>query len=156
MILFLDFDGVLHDADVYVVSKHPIMRGEGKLFEHAPLLAEALAGRPDGRIVLATNWVPWLGFDRAKEYLLPEIRQRVIGATWHSKGDLPRRDWISLTRFYQISTYVERHHLHDWIALDDDDEAWPARFQSHLVHCLDDSKGLSDPETYARLLEKLA
>lgn len=155
MILFLDFDGVLHNADVYLVGKHPILRADGKLFEHAPLLVEALADCPAVKIVLATNWVPWIGFDRTKEYLPPEIRQRVIGATWHSKGDLPRRDWIALTRFYQISTYVERHHLHDWFALDDDDEAWPERFRSHLVHCHDEAKGISDPTTYSRLLKSL-
>ncbi len=39
MILFLDFDGVLHNSNVYRVGKHPVMRAEGKLFEHAPLLA---------------------------------------------------------------------------------------------------------------------
>lgn len=155
-ILFLDFDGVLHNADVYLVGKHPILRAEGKLIQHAGLLVDALAGRDDIRIVLSTNWVPWLGFDRTKEFLPIEIRQRVIGATWHSKGDLPRRDWIALTRFYQISTYVERHHLHDWIAVDDDAEAWPQRFRNHLVHCHNDRKGISDPATYSRLLEKLA
>lgn len=155
MILFLDFDGVLHHGDVYRVGKHPVMRGEGTLFEHAPLLVEALSSRPDVRIVLATNWVPFLGFARTKACLPPEIRQRVIGATWHSKCDLPRREWLALTRFGQISTYVERHRLRDWIALDDDADGWPAQFRSRLVHCHDEAKGIAEPATYARLLECL-
>lgn len=155
MILFLDYDGVLHNAEVYLIGGQPVLRAEGALFEHARRLVEALEGYDDVRIVLSTNWVPWLGFDRAKGYLPHEIQRRVIGATWHSKGDLPRRDWIALTRFYQISTYVERHYLNRWIALDDDAEGWPADLRGHLVHCHDEASGISDPATFAALREAL-
>ena len=155
MILFLDFDGVLHPADVYLVGKEPVLRAPGALYMYADLLVEALAERPDVRIVLSTNWVPWLGFDYAKANLPAKLQERVIGATWHSKSDVPKRYWLSFTRAYQISTYVDRHHLTDWFAIDDDAEGWPASRRENLIYCGDDQAGLSDPEVLRDLARKL-
>lgn len=154
--LLLDYDGVLHDAEVYLVGRRPELRAEGELFEHAERLVEALEGRQDVQIVLATNWVARLGYDRAKAYLPEELRRRVIGATYHRHAGLHRREWLLLTRYYQISTYVTRHGLRDWIALDDDDEGWPADLRDHLVHCRDARAGLGDPDAYQRLREALS
>jgi len=68
MILFLDFDGVLHSSEAYLVKQEPVLRAEEgmTLFQHAPLLVEALDQQPDIQIVLSTSWVARLGFDRAK------------------------------------------------------------------------------------------
>ncbi|MDQ5877834.1 MAG: hypothetical protein QG638_566 [Pseudomonadota bacterium] len=71
MILFLDFDGVLHSSEVYLIRRQPVLRAEEgmTLFQHAPLLVDALAERPDIRIVLSTSWVARLGFDRTKAFI---------------------------------------------------------------------------------------
>lgn len=153
--LFLDYDGVLHNAEVYLVGRRPELRAEGALFEHAERLVEALDGRPEHRLVLSTNWVARLGYDRAKSYLPAALQRRVIGATYHRHAGLHKREWLMLTRYYQISTYVTRHGLRDWLALDDDDEAWPADLRGNLVHC-DARAGLGDPEAYRRLREALS
>ena len=42
MILFLDFDGVLHPDEAYLVKGRPVLRAEGALFMWTPLLADAL------------------------------------------------------------------------------------------------------------------
>lgn len=155
MILFLDFDGVLHPADVYLVGKEPVLRAPGSLFMYADLLVEALAERPDVRIVLSTSWVPCMRFDYSKACLPAALQERVVGATWHSKSDVPKSHWLSFTRAYQISTYVDRHHLTDWIAIDDDADGWPALRRDNLIHCSDDQAGLSNPKVLSELARKL-
>lgn len=155
MILFLDFDGVLHNAEVYVRGKQPYLRADGTLFEHAEQLVAALNGRKDVQIVLSTSWVPHLGFDRAKAFLPTELQRRVIGATYHRHAEVTKREWLMLTRYHQISTYVSRHGLFEWIAIDDDADGWPAAKHGHLVHCRDEKAGLGDPAVFERLREAL-
>lgn len=151
MILFLDFDGVLHSSEVYVFRRQPVLRAEGSLFEHADLLAHALAARPDIRIVLSTSWVARLGFDRAKSYLPSALKNRVIGATWHRHAGLLKNDWFLLSRYTQVESYVRRHQLTHWVAIDDDDHGWPATERHHLVHCANANRGIGDSATYRQL-----
>ena len=155
MILFLDYDGVLHPDEVYLIKKRPLLRTNGALCMHAGLLADALVTRPDIKIVLSTSWVPSLGFDRAKSYLPQELQDRVIGATRHSKNGLTKNNWFLLSRHYQISTYVNRHHLTDWLAIDDNDLGWPDAQRHHLIHCANPATGISDPTVLAEIREKL-
>ena len=85
MILFLDFDGVLHPDEAYLVKGRPVLRAEGALFMWAPLLVGALKNYPGVQIVLSTSWARELRFTRARSFLPPELQQRVIGATWNSR-----------------------------------------------------------------------
>ena len=123
--LFLDYDGVLHPGEVYLVrGKGVVLRNEGHtLFEYADALADALEAHKDVQIVLSTSWVAMLDFKRAKKRLPTRLQDRIKGATWHSSFD--RGYWQQLTRFQQIYQYANRHNLSDWLALDDDDEGWP-------------------------------
>lgn len=158
MILFLDFDGVLHPDDVYLVQGRPLLRAEGKLFMWAGLLVEALAYVPHVRIVLSTSWARELRFARARDYLPSELRPRVIGATWHSKMSvddeyrlLGRETWWDrATRYQQIRRYVNRARLTSWVAVDDDTEGWADADRDRLVQT-DGQLGLSDPAALARL-----
>ena len=157
-ILFLDYDGVLHDAEVFIFGREPVLRSknpEAEFFEHVDLLIEALAPRPDVKIVLSTSWVPRLGFDRAKSYLPQELQARVIGATYHRHAHGRKADWLSYARFMQIESYVRRHQLNDWIAVDDDDQGWPVSMRQHLVFCKNPSRGIADPEVCADLKRAL-
>lgn len=81
-VLYLDFDGVLHDADVRLDAngKPWLAHGSGALFQHGELLAEALAPYPDVRIVLSTDWARRLGVHKAARQLPGLLRERVIGA----------------------------------------------------------------------------
>lgn len=158
MILFLDFDGVLHSSEVYLIRRQLVLRGgEGmSLFQHAPLLIEALAERPEIRIVLSTSWVARLGFDRAKSYLPAALQARVIGATWHRHAGLLKNDWFLLSRYVQIESYVRRHRLKHWLAIDDDAEGWPAMERHHLDHCTDESTGISNEAALTRLVSAVS
>ena len=84
MILFLDFDGVLHPDEANLVHSRPVLRAEGELFMWAPPLVNVLDDLPKVRIVQSTSWARDLRFTRARDWLPEALRARVIGATWHS------------------------------------------------------------------------
>jgi hypothetical protein len=158
MILFLDFDGVLHPDAVYLERGRPELRGDGELFMWAGHLVDVLASAPHVRIVLSTSWARELRFSRARDYLPAELRPRVIGATWHSgmatddehrplgRGTL----WDTSTRYQQIRRYVDRAGITDWIAVDDQPEGWAAADRDKLV-ATDSSLGLSAPSALVSL-----
>ncbi len=136
-ILFLDFDGVLHPT-----------RGDVAPFEYAPLLVAALEPYPDVRIVLSTSWVEVFGLEESRAFLPEELRRRVMGATYYEEW--PAR----LTRYGQIVHYVRRHLLTRWLALDDDDQGWPAEHRQRLVRT-SGLLGLAHPDAVPELTDKL-
>lgn len=161
MIVFLDFDGVLHPDSAYLVRGRPTFKGEGKLFMWAPLLVDVLADFQEAQIVLSTSWARELSFSRARRWLPPPLRPRVIGATWHSRMSLKHEGfrtvgnwWDSATRYEQIKRYASRAGLSDWVAIDDQPEGWAAEDSERLVRT-DAQKGLSDPRALALLVQRL-
>jgi hypothetical protein len=72
VILFLDFDGVLHPDPCY---------DRRRLFEHGPRLAEVLSGFPDVRLVLSTQWRLVYPLEQLLAHLPQPVRDRVIGCT---------------------------------------------------------------------------
>ncbi|AXL48632.1 hypothetical protein DSC91_000099 [Paraburkholderia caffeinilytica] len=145
-VLYLDFDGVLHPEDVWrrprtgpYVASPP---GHA-LFEHAALLARCLEPYPELRIVLSTSWVRvFRSVRKAAHRLPPELRRRVVGATFHRRMD---PEWYrSMPRGVQVWGDVCRRRPEAWLALDDDDAGWPAVCRSHLVRT-DPVLGISAP-----------
>jgi hypothetical protein len=135
MILFLDYDGVLHPNEAYQIpGKGIVLQMDGHdLFEWADLLADTLEGHQDVRIVLSTSWVWTIGFDQSKARLPTRLQERVIGSNWHSS--MNKQYWNSLTRYEQIRMYVNRHQVgSNWIAIDDNDFKWPKNKRHHLIH----------------------
>lgn len=166
-ILFLDFDGPMHPYDVdHIRKKGVILNTKGHtLFENTPILESIIAKYPDLKIVLSTSWVRVLGYSRALKRLSPLIKERVIGATWHSSfkyfvDSSPYAsgfgvDYFSrITRFQQIMQYVDRHGLSNWIAIDDDNIGWNPDFADNLVKC-DNMLGLSELRCQLELEAKL-
>lgn len=144
MIVFLDYDGVLHPDAAYLVKGRPKLLAAGTLFMWAPILEDALSPYPDAQIVLSTSWVRVLkSFSRARDYLPATLRTRVIGATWHSAMARHHEgshrlevNWFSeLSRYAQIARYVSRAGLRaeHWLAIDDDVEEWPSESRDHLI-----------------------
>lgn len=161
MLLFLDFDGVLHPDAAYLVRGRPTLRGEGQLFMWAPLLVDALVDFPEAKIVLSTSWARELSFDRARRWLPQALRMRVIGATWHTGMSLRKEGfgsvgswWDGATRYEQIKRWTNRAGRTDWVAIDDQPEGWGVNDLKKLVHT-DPQKGLSDASAVALLVERL-
>jgi hypothetical protein len=155
-VLYLDFDGVLHPENVWrrpgtgpYVATPPGHR----VFELAPLLAQALEPYPNLRIVLATNWVRVLGFTQAARRLPAGLRARVTGATYHSRMDAAA--FLEMPRAGQVLADVSRRRPAAWLALDDDAEGWPPSYRAQLVHT-HAVLGISAPEVFAELRRKLA
>jgi hypothetical protein len=160
MILYLDFDGVLHSGDVGLdAHQRPYVRGSGALFEYADRLVTTLAPYPQVDIVLSTSWVRVKSFRYAMKRLPVELRRRVIGATWHSRfardGELLAWWLNTSTRYDQIVADLRRRPARPWLALDDDALGWPECEKVHLIHC-DTLLGLSEPRVRLQLETRLA
>ena len=78
MIVFLDFDGVLHADAVFRPRNKPLaLRAEGSLFMYADILEKALSSHHDVQIALSTSWVRELGFNRTLKKMPAELSVRV-------------------------------------------------------------------------------
>lgn len=168
MILFLDFDGVLHPDAVFKPARKPIeLRAEGQLMMHAHILEEII--KPyDVQIVLSTSWVRSLGYLKTVKKMPPALAERVIGATWHtgmvdlvtypySSGSYSNDPFNFLSRFEQIHGHVVRNNVENWLAIDDLHsglDPWPAEFEQRLVKT-DGNLGLGCEEKQRELKQKL-
>jgi hypothetical protein len=134
-VIYLDFDGVLHPADVWLESDSRMRLGDSSkrhaLFENAPLLVDMIAPHRDVKLVLSTSWVFGLGFERALAQLPEGLAGRVIGATFdpfvHGKG------FGDIARGYQVQGDAQRRRLTNWMALDDDARDWPEEDLDRLI-----------------------
>jgi hypothetical protein len=157
LVLYLDFDGVLHPQNVYTRpgSGPYIESPQGHaLFEHANLLEKVLLPYPDVKIVLSTSWVRvYKSVRRAARRLTPELRAKVVGATYHSQMDV--NEFTATPRGVQVWADVLRRKPRDWIALDDDYIDWPAQCVDKLVRT-HPVLGVSTPAVLAELRAKLA
>lgn len=151
-ILYLDFDGVLHDEDVRWLPKRGIfLKTPGRtLFEWMPLLEELITPYPNIRLVLSTSWVRVRSYDFARSRLSPPLRSRVIGATFH-KREMNKETFAALPRGVQVMRDVERRRPCIWAAIDDHDDGWPDAVRENLV-ITDPRRGLHE----ARVREELS
>lgn len=154
-VLYLDFDGVLHDSEVYFSPKQGIhIRTLGcTLFEWMPLLEEILNSFPEVAIVLSTSWVRARSFNFAKRQLSTALQQRVIGATYHRR-EMNKYFFMGTPRWLQIVDDVKRRQPKNWIALDDDVYDWPDKLLNHLV-ATDGATGLTCVTVKENLVKKL-
>lgn len=136
VVLFLDFDGVLH-ADAAFRTKHGIeLRAPGELMMYAGILQNILDEFPHVRIALSTSWVRMLGYQKARAALPEALQKRTVSATWHSRMRATAHEGYDLfSRYEQICGAVTRAGLKHWIAIDDDpDFSWP-KHDDRLVRC---------------------
>jgi len=140
MVIYLDFDGVLHPDAVYRPTNKPLeLRAPGEIFMHANVLIDALDPYPQAKIILSTSWVRMLGYERTLKKMPAELAARVTGATWHKtmlQGNQDRHSWMS--RYEQVLSHVNRHNIQRWIAIDDlfsggEANQWENEHRDHLV-----------------------
>lgn len=110
MILFLDFDGVLHP------------RAPGKaLFSNLARLEAVLREFEFVEVVITSTWRENMSFEELQALFSPDIRPRVIGVTPVVEIEFPagphgtREEEIRL--FLEQGKYQER----SWLALDDEE-----------------------------------
>jgi hypothetical protein len=157
-VLYLDYDGVLHPADVRVTQDEPhrplvYIRGQPSshpLFEHANLLESLLEPHPTLRIILSTSWVREFGYEFALQQLPPSLQSRVIGATWRTGMRVQPP-----ARYYCIQIDAEERGLERWLAVDDDLYCWPDNELYRVVAPTGPLLGLAEPGIADELEQKL-
>jgi len=149
-ILYLDFDGVLHPSDVWMIDNQPTLQYPDdpslKLFCWASTLETILDDiDPQGliKIVLSTTWAHRFGFERASENLPESLRSRVVSCT----------EGFPAPRITQITVHAEDNQISNWVALDDDFGS-AEQHQNRLVRC-NGSLGISSIKTQQELRLKL-
>lgn len=144
LVLYLDFDGVLHHENVLWHPRRGAYAGPPgfALFEHAPQLAALLEPFPTVQIVLSTSWVRQYGCYGAAKKLPNSLRTRVVGATFH--GEMDERVFGNKPRGRQVLEDVARRRPLAWFALDDVAEGWGEPASPCLV-LTDECRGISAP-----------
>lgn len=126
MLIFLDFDGVLHPQNPFI----PL----GELaFCHLPRFENVVRDYPSIKIVISSTWRENRTLDQLRSLFSPDIAPRIIGATpitpYIGRYQSSRRegeimDWLAAAK-------RESEH---WLALDD--AAWQfAPPRNHLIVC---------------------
>lgn len=129
MILFLDFDGVLHPF----FPRRDRSDAENQLFSYLPRLEGVLRDFPEWRVVIASSWRenrPWANVIQA---FSPDIVDRIIGATPVIKVKEP--PYPRHPRHSEVLAYLDANDLQGvrWIALDDDPRLYPPNCPNLLL-----------------------
>lgn len=144
MILFVDFDGVLHSIDsrnfeyfgnALVVSDNP------DLFQWVPLLWQIIEPHPV-EIVVHSSWRHLYPADELIARFPVTMQSRIAGIT---EG----RD-----RHQSIQDYVCKNDVKRFAVLDDDPDAFPENWPN-LILC-DSQRGINDADVLAKLRQFVA
>ena len=127
VILFLDFDGVLHPDPCYERQR---------LFEQAPRLSGALAPFPEVRVVLSTTWRNLVEPEELLGYLPDGLRDRVVGATPNFGTFDARSALVPYRRQAECEQWLlaNGHPADAWIAIDDR-PSWFVPYCEQLIDC---------------------
>jgi len=140
MLLFLDFDGVLHP------------KGAGNpRFTRLPLF-QAFLREPaaqEVRLVISSTWRQAYELPQLRAFFDPDIASRIVGATptlasyrsMYERGE-------------EIEAWLARQPASRWVALDDDEDSFAPKLRPRLVLC-DGTRGL-DVTDLAKIRRVLA
>ncbi len=142
MLLFLDFDGVLHG-----LGEPPFVR--------LPRLESVLRDHPRVEVVLSTSWRETYSLEKLKALFSSDMRERVIGQTPVINDPYTSADYRRHHRYREVVLYLEQEQMNKrpWLALEDDRRNFPEN-HPNVVWC-SDTTGLDDAAE-ARLRELLA
>ena len=127
MILFLDFDGVLHPDPC---------PDKSRLFENVTRLADALQEFPEVGIVLSTSWRNVRPESELLDPLPASLRARVLGITPRFGDFTAAASRIPYRRHAECEQWLLAHDMSDspWWALDDR-AYWFAPYCENLIQC---------------------
>ncbi len=118
MILFLDFDGVLHPLSPQGMPRAP--------FSRLPLLEDVLREFRSVRVVLTTAWRHSLTLDQLREVFSKDIAPRIVDAT----PAVSR----SATLYEEVRSFLDNDASlgEDWVVLCADNDGFPPD-SNHLI-----------------------
>ena len=141
MLLFLDFDGVLHP------EYHEICVPDDVAFCHLPRFEVIMREYPSVEIIISTSWRTILNLECLRRYFSTDISQRVIGVTPILADE---NSYQPALREKEILAWLvaNQRTAEKWIAVDD--RTWQfVNHRAQLVACVG-YRGL-DEEAGARL-----
>ncbi|MBS0308235.1 MAG: hypothetical protein JSS58_04610 [Proteobacteria bacterium] len=127
MILFLDFDGVLHPEPC---------QDDAQLFCRLPLLEGLLRDFPEVDLVISSTWRDKWTLDELRSKFSADIAKRIIGATPSWKDLLELFETIGYQRHAEIEGWLRQagRPWEQWVAIDD--KPWLYKpFLPNLVLC---------------------
>lgn len=130
MLLFLDFDGVLHPVS-------------GEPFQCLPRLEALLRDNPRIDVVLSTSWRLLHSLDELRAFFTQDLQRRIIGQTpVIMQIEMPYRPYV---RHREIREYLRRHTKlakRRYLILDDDVTSFPPDCP-YLILC-DPNRGFDE------------
>lgn len=144
-ILFIDFDGVLHDVDdgdLALENGEMLIVGE-MLFQWAPILSSLLDGRDDVAVAVHSSWRRFHSDDELRA-LLPGS----LGRLFRGSTD------TGLSRSESIEAFAQDHQARSILILDDRPQDFPEGQAS--LHVCDPHAGVSSAATQAAIASWLA
>lgn len=108
MVLYLDFDGVLHPFGEEAIDEYGRLLPNPQLFCWLPILSELLSPYPAVRVIVSSDWRR-LFSDQELMRLLGELGGRFVGVVEN----------INRNRAQEIACDANSRVISDWLALDD-------------------------------------
>jgi len=112
MLLFLDFDGVLHPVS------------GSKPFQPAcmEVLSSALTEYPEIRVVITSSWREEKTLTELQNYLAPVLSLRVVGVT-----PVIDEPFLHHVRYHEVQAYLKNtmQETTPWVAIDDEPGTYP-------------------------------
>lgn len=140
LLLFLDFDGVLHPLFVVDATTGYAKPYDGRTLLHAPLLVDILRPwLPQLEIVISSTWGRKRDLDALRALLPAELAERVSDAVHHHLLPPALGTTTPITSRYDEIAWYLQHVRPDagdrWFAIDDDGAGWPEDLIGHLAWC---------------------
>ena len=109
MILFLDFDGVLHPNGCW----------RDRHFEYLPNLEQVLRDLPAVQVVISSTWRHAESLDQLRSRFSPDVRHRIVGVTpsWRDLGGTHQAARQRECEAWLASQLASRATA--WLAVDD-------------------------------------
>jgi hypothetical protein len=138
-VLFLDFDGVLHQAGEPTIDGNGEFVPNERLFCWRTHLENLLQSHPNVQIVISSDWRKYHSEEDLATFLGKELGRRLVGV-------MPILE--NGSRAEAVREEATRLHLRHWIALDDHRSVHDARQNGdgHFVSCPPE-QGLGDGDT---------
>jgi len=147
IVLFLDFDGVLHPVGTPALDENFRLIDDPSLFCWRPILEQVLAPYPEVQIVVSSDWRRLFGDEALVALLGPSLGQRFIGVV----------NRYNESRAAEILAEVSQRKLCRWFAIDDHPSVLKASRagDGRFIAC-SPYTGISDVSAQKELKRKLA
>lgn len=122
VVVFLDFDGVLH----------PMPSWQHEVLQQMPVLADVLRQFPGVEVVISSSWREHYSLEEMKEFFAEDIRHLVVGVTpVLRQGDAS----TPFERQREIEAWLQANRSggRPWLAIDDWAEGFEPNCQNLLL-----------------------